>query len=89
VVRAQADLDSSRERITVAAAAVAQAEESLRITRNRYEAGLTTVTELLRTEAALVEAQTRRAAAIHDRRLAAVAVDYARGTLNAQSDSLK
>ena len=50
------------------AAAVAQAEESLRITKNRYDSGLTTVTDLLRNETALLEARTRRLAAIHDQR---------------------
>ena len=89
LLRAQADLDAAGERVIVASAAVAQAEESLRITRDRYEAGLSTVTELLRNEAALIDSQSRRAAAVHDRRLAAVALDFARGTLNPDSDSLK
>jgi outer membrane protein TolC len=89
VRRAQADVDASQQRIAVVAAAVAEAEESLRIIRDRYEAGLATVTDLLRSEAALVESRSRRAAAVHDRRLSVVALDFARGTLAADSDSLK
>lgn len=89
VRRAQADLDAARQRIDVAESAVAQAEESLRITKNRYEAGLTTVTELLRNETALAEVQFRRFAAIHDQRLAGVALEFAMGTLKPNSEVLK
>ena len=49
-------------------ASVAEAEESLRITQNRYEAGMSNVTDLLRTETAVLEARTRHLAAIHDQR---------------------
>ncbi len=87
--RAQADMDAAGQRIAVAESAVAQAEESLRITKNRYEAGLTTVTELLRNESALAEVQFRRFAAIHDQRLAGVALEFAMGTLNQNSEVLK
>jgi outer membrane protein TolC len=89
VRRAQADLEAARQRLTVAQSAVEQAEESLRITKNRYEAGLTTVTELLRSETALAEAQFRRLAAVHDARVAAVAVEFAQGTLNPNSEVLQ
>jgi len=73
----------------VAAATVEQAEESLRITRNRYQSGLTTVTELLRGETALTEAATRRLAAVHDQRVAAALLELAAGTLSGDSDVLK
>ena len=89
VRRAQADLDAAGQRIGVTESAVAQAEESLRITKNRYEAGLTTVTELLRSETALAEAQSRRFAAVHDQRLAGVALEFAMGTLNPNSEVLR
>ena len=89
VRRAQADLEAARQRIAVAEAAVAQAEESLRIVKNRFEAGLTTVTELLRNETALVETQFRRVAAVHDQRLAGVALEFAKGTLSASSEVLQ
>ena len=89
VRRANADLTSARERLTVTAAAVSAAEESLRIVKNRYENGLNTVTDLLRAETALDEARTRHVAAVHDVRLAAVGVEIAMGTLNENSDVLK
>ncbi len=89
VRRAQADLDAAGQRIAVAESAVAQAEESLRILKNRYEAGLATVTELLRNETALAETQFRRVAAVHDQRLAGVALEFATGTLSANSEVLR
>ena len=67
----------------------AQADESLRIIRNRYSNGLATVTDLLRSETALVEAKTRRLAALYDLRIAAVQLDAASGSLNGDSDVLK
>lgn len=89
VRKALADLKAADERIGVAAAAVAQAEESLRITKNRYEAGLATVTDLLRNETAAMEAKLRHLAAIHDQRIAAAMLELAAGSLSADSDVLK
>ncbi len=88
VRRAYADFRSAAERIDVAQAAVSMAEESLRITKNRYESGLSNVTDLLRTETALLEARTRRLAAVYDQRLAAVNLELAAGTLNEKSEVL-
>lgn len=89
VRRAQADLEAAQQRMIVAESTIAQAQESLRITKNRYEAGLTTVTELLRSETALAEAQSRHVIAIHDQRLAGVALEFATGTLSQTSEVLK
>lgn len=89
VRRAHADLKSAEERIEVASAAVTMAEESLRIVKNRYEAGLATVTDLLRNETALLETRTRRLAAVYDQRVAATLLDLAAGTLTAESESLR
>lgn len=89
VRKAYADLKAAEERIEVAAAAVAMAEESLRITKNRYEAGLATVTDLLRNETALLETRTRRLAAIYDQRVAAAMLEMAAGTLAADSESVR
>ena len=75
VRRASNALKGARERVVVEEASVAMAEENLRIVRNRYESGLTTVTELLRSEVAVAEVRTRRLAAVADVRLAAVAID--------------
>lgn len=89
VRKAQADAKAATERITATEAAVTQAEESLRILRNRYSAGLANITDVLRAQTALLDTQTRRLAAIYDQRLAAVAVERAAGTLNGESNVLK
>jgi outer membrane protein TolC len=86
--RADLDLKAAQERIQVAEAAVAEAQESLRIVKNRYENGLTNVTELLRSETALLETSLRRLTAVHDQRLAGAALELAAGTLSAESSVL-
>lgn len=58
VVRAYQQYNIARERLAVVAQASAQANETLRIVQDRYEAGLTTITELLRAENALVRARS-------------------------------
>jgi outer membrane protein len=88
VRRAYADFQSAAERITVAQVAVTMAEESLRITRNRYENGLSNVTDLLRTETALLEARSRHLAAVYDQRVSAVNLSLAAGTLTRDSPVL-
>ena len=88
VRRAYADLRAAGERIQVAQASVTEAEESLRITQNRYEAGINNVTDLLRTETAVLEARTRYVTAIHDQRIAATMLDLAAGTLSVDSEVL-
>ena len=87
--QAEASLAAASERITVAEAGVGFARESLRIMKNRFNAGLTTVNELLRNETALVEAETRRLRARYDQRVAAVMVELAAGTLTEASDVLQ
>ena len=67
---------------------MAEAEESLRITQNRYEAGMSNVTDLLRTETALLESRTRYLAAVHDQRVAATMLELAGGRLSADSEVL-
>jgi outer membrane protein TolC len=88
VRRAYSGLKAAQQRIEVATAAVAQAEESLRITQNRFEAGMNNVTDLLRTETAVLESRTRYLAAIHDQRIAATMLELAAGRLNADSEVL-
>jgi outer membrane protein TolC len=88
VRRAFADLRSAGQRIEVAKAAVAEAEESLRITQNRYQAGMSNVTDLLRTETAALETRTRYLAAVHDQRIAATMLELAAGHLSAESEVL-
>ena len=88
VRRSFAELRAAEQRIEVARAAVAEAEESLRITKNRYEAGMSNVTDLLRNETAALESHTRYLAAVHDQRIAAVMVEFAAGRLAADSEVL-
>jgi outer membrane protein len=88
VRKAHADWTAAQQRIEVARAAITQAEESLRITRNRYENGLATVTDLLRTEIALLEARNRHLAALYDQRVAAAELALAAGVLAADSPVL-
>jgi outer membrane protein TolC len=85
VRRAYADLNAATQRIEVAKASVTEAEESLRITQNRYQAGISNITDLLRTETAVLEARTRYLAAIRDQRVAAAGLELAAGTLTADS----
>jgi outer membrane protein len=81
VRKAYLDVRAAAQRIEVASAAAAEAQEAHRIIQNRHQAGLTTVTELLRSETALAAARTRRLAAIYDHRVAAAALEHAAGTL--------
>lgn len=89
VRRAWANYTAANERIRLTTETVEQAEESLRITKNRYDAGMSTVTDLLRTETALLDARTRKLSAIYDQRLAAAAVELAAGTLSPASEVLR
>ena len=89
VRKARTMLASASQRVNVAAASVTQAEESLRITKNRYENGLATLSDLLRNETAVLESRNRHLSAIHDTRAAAVDVELAKGTLTEASDVLK
>jgi outer membrane protein TolC len=89
VRKAYSEVHAATERIELARAAVDQAEESLRITRNRYEGGLSTVTDLLRNQVAVLESRLRRLMAVHDQRVAAVMLELAAGTLTPDSEVLR
>jgi outer membrane protein TolC len=49
---------------------------------------MNTVTDLLRTETAVLDTKTRYLAAIHDQRVAATMLEMSAGTLNANSEVL-
>ena len=85
VLEAYLALSAAAQRVEVASAAAAEAEEAHRIIQNRHQAGLITVTELLRSETALAAARTRRLAAVYDHRIAAATLEHAAGTLVADS----
>ena len=88
VRRAWSDLRAANQRIEVARVAVAESAEGLRITKNRYAAGLNNVTDLLRNETAVLEAKTRYLAAVGDQRVAAAMLEKAAGTLSVDSEVL-
>ena len=88
VRRALAELRAANERVESARAVVADSEESLRITQNRYAAGMGNVTDVLRTEAAVSESKTRQLTAIHDQRIAEANVELVSGRLSPESEVL-
>lgn len=85
VRRAWLEWNAVGERLALAGASIAEAEESLRITRDRYANGLTTVTDLLRTETAVLGAKTGYLAALYEQRAAAARLEAAQGSLNPNS----
>ena len=89
VRRAYYDADAARQQVDVAKAAIAQADESLRIQKNRYESGLTTVTDLLRVEDAAHQAQTNYWSAVYGAATSYAALELATGTLNQNSPVVK
>ncbi len=56
--------------------------------QNRYSAGLANVTDLLRTESALLDSRTRSLAAMYDQRVAALWLELAAGKLTEESEVL-
>ncbi len=66
VVTALQQVTTARARQAVGTAAVAQARESQRIIRDRFEAGLAPVNDVLRAASAVLDAEARRVAALVD-----------------------
>jgi outer membrane protein len=85
VRRAYYNLDSARQEVEVARAAIAQAQESLRINQNRYDGGLTTITDLLGAEDATRRSQTDYWEAVYRFHTSYANLELAGGTLNPQS----
>ena len=79
------EMDSSRQQVEVARVAIAQAQESLRINQNRYDAGITTITDLLTIEEAMRRAQTDYWEAVYRLRTSYANLELASGTLGASS----
>lgn len=78
-------LKAAEARIGVAQRAVGQAEEALRIVKDRYEAGLTTIVDLVTSEAALTQARGNLAQAVYDHNVGLVALKLAVGTISKES----
>jgi len=85
VRRAYYDLDASRKQVEVARAAIAQANESLRIDQNRYESGLITITDFLGVEEAARRSQTDYWDSVYRSHISYAALELATGTLSADS----
>ncbi len=82
VTEAILNLKTAQARLGVAEKAVAQARESLRLIRLRYESGLTILVDLLNAEDATKNAELSRVAALFDTYLAQAGLDLALGTIS-------
>jgi outer membrane protein TolC len=89
VRRAYYDLDASRQQVGVAQAAIAEAQDSLRINQDRYETGLITITDLLSAEESARRSQTDYWDAVCRFRTSYAGLELATGTLNSQSPAVK
>jgi outer membrane protein TolC len=85
VRRAYYNLDSARQEVEVARAAIAQAQDGLRINQDRYDGGLITVTDLLGAEEATRRSQTDYWEAVYRFHTSYARLELASGTLNLQS----
>ncbi len=79
VIGAVRQLESAEAREAVARASIAQARESRRILRDRYDAGMEGVQDVLTAAAAVLQAETSRVSAVADRVVAQAALDRAIG----------
>ena len=85
VIRAEQNFKTARARVQVLVKSADQAAEVLRISRDRYQNGLTTLTEVLRAEAALSNARQETLSARHDYLVAHSALLMATGRLTLDS----
>jgi len=79
VEQARIHLREARERLAVTEKVISQAEQSVRLTRARFEQGLALATQLIDAETALTGARLRRAESEADRRIAIAALRKALG----------
>lgn len=79
VQQARAALREADERLAVSAKSVQLAEESVKLTRERFETGLALAAQLIDAETALTAARVRRVEADTDRRVAIAALRRALG----------
>ncbi len=77
--QARLDLQQSQERLRVGEKTVAQAEESLTLTRDRFAQGMALATQLIDVQTALTTARVRRADAQADVQIATAALRKALG----------
>ena len=89
VEKAYLEVETATSVTEVSQKSVSQAEESLRIVRNRYQAGLTTITELLRAETALIRARTSFLRSLFEQRISVANLELQVGRLSADSRIVK
>jgi outer membrane protein TolC len=87
--RALVERVAANKKLSVAEGAVDQARESHRITQARFEGGLTSVTDLLRSETALLSAEARHLGALYETKLTEVGLELAMGTLDQSSEAFQ
>ena len=66
ILTAHSRFMTAKQRLVVGESSAEQAAEALRIVRDRYDSGLTTITEVLRAEAAMVAARLARLSASYE-----------------------
>lgn len=79
IEQARLNVEEADQRLAVTATAIAQAEESVQLTRARFEQGLALASQLIDAETALTAARVRRAEAEADRQIAVAALRKALG----------
>jgi TolC family type I secretion outer membrane protein len=89
VREAYLNLTTAQQRLNVSRQAQVEAEESLRIVQNRYDAGLATITDLLQVETAHTSAQKNYLNALFDYRLSYAALELATGELAPNSPAVR
>lgn len=80
IKQAYLDLDEAEKNIPTAMKAVEQAEENLRVSRERYEAQVATSTEVLDAQTLLTRARTNYYSALYSHHLARARLERALGT---------
>jgi outer membrane protein TolC len=85
VSQAHIQRETARQSMETAHAAIEQATESLRILKNRYEAGLATITDLLRAEDAERQSQANYWHAVYGNTMAYAQLLFATGTLTPEA----
>lgn len=85
VRKAWLEHDASSQMLEVSRASVQQADESLRMMRDRYESGLATITDLLRAEDAARSSQTNYWQSVYRYIVSYAALELASGDLTSQS----
>ncbi len=89
VRQAYLETQAAKQRVEAARGSAEQAQEGLRILQNRYDAGLATMTDLLRAQTAALEAKTGYLAALHDWHVAVAQLERTAGKLTEDSKLIR